>query len=79
MTGSRPITTQKRKLLVGDELEDALILKMFAEAEEAFQNGDRKELLNVIFLCAKYQAVIPDWAADELLAIRKARGTGAPG
>lgn len=74
-SGAKPDRTS-RKPLTGKKLEDALILTMLVEAEESYRDGDRKQLLNVIYLCAKYQAVIPDWAADEFLSIKQALRRG---
>lgn len=55
----------------GDAFEklfgDDAILKILEMVREAFIEGDRTALLSVIFLCARYQAVIPDWAADAIL------------
>lgn len=46
---------------------DEAILKYLEMGKDAFIAGDRQALLGVIFLCARYQAVIPDWAADAIL------------
>lgn len=46
---------------------DDAILKYLEMGREAFIAGDRLALLAVIFWCARYQAVIPEWAADALL------------
>ena len=38
---------------------------------EAFLNGERAALFYVLPICAQYQAIIPDWAADEILKINR--------
>ncbi len=53
-----------------DYVGDAQILDLLEASRIAFEGGNRSELLKCIFRCARYQAVIPEWAADALLAIQ---------
>ncbi len=46
---------------------DDAILRYIDIFRIAFDSGDRQALLGVVFLCARFQAVIPDWATDALL------------
>ena len=41
-----------------------------------FRGGDRSGLLQTLISCARYQAVQPPWAADEMLSLGKAIETG---
>jgi hypothetical protein len=52
-------------------LQDRWIEARIEEARTGFDSGDRSKLLDVVFLCANYQAVIPDWAVDALLELRE--------
>ena len=57
-----------------DELEekwwgDEAVLRDLDIGKQMFEAGDRSALFGVVCLCARYQAVIPDWAADTLLEI----------
>ena len=54
------------------ELEEALhgdkaVLNYLELVHNDFINGNKTALFNVLQLCAQYQAVIPDWASDEIL------------
>ena len=53
------------KKMYGDE---AVLIK-FNTAHEAFLAGNKGALFYVLWLCARFQAVIPDWAADEIFKI----------
>lgn len=46
---------------------DDAILRYIDDVRIAFDSGDRSALLFVVFLCARFQAVIPEWATDALL------------
>ena len=50
---------------------DESVLNAIKDAHEAFLAGNRGALFGVIFLCAQFQAIIPDWAADEIFKIDK--------
>jgi hypothetical protein len=52
------------------EREDYWILSKLTALENEFRTGNDAALLELLFQCAYYQAVIPDWAADALLAIK---------
>lgn len=54
-----------------DYVGDSQILELLEGSRIAFEGGDRSELMKCIFRCARFQAVIPDWAADALLAIQE--------
>lgn len=43
------------------------ITQRFLAAEDRFKAGDRSALFDTLRMCAQFQAVIPEWAADELL------------
>ena len=53
-----------------DSIEDQEILESLEESRIAFNSGDKSALMRCVFCCAAYQAVIPDWAADALIALR---------
>lgn len=46
---------------------DEAVLKYIEIMHEAFLDGNRSALFYVLPICARYQALIPDWAADEIL------------
>ena len=46
---------------------DAKILDYLSACEAAFNSGNRSALFNALTICARAQAVIPDWAADALI------------
>lgn len=48
---------------------DEAVLNSIKNAHEAFLAGNRGAIFDVISLCAQFQAVIPDWAADEIFKI----------
>lgn len=48
---------------------DEAVLNSIKIAHEAFLAGNRGAIFDVISLCAQFQAVIPDWAADEIFKI----------
>ncbi len=50
--------------------EDGWILSKLSTLENEFRAGNDAALLELLFQCAYYQAVIPDWAADALLSIK---------
>ena len=63
------------------ELEEALwgdkaILKYLKICEELFKSGDRTALFGAISLCARYQAIFPDWAADAILEMESKLESG---
>jgi hypothetical protein len=69
MLGLSPKLEEK---LWGDEA----ILSYLEAGREAFESGDRSALLDVVFLCARFQAVFPDWATDALLDIEQKLESG---
>jgi len=58
------------------KLQDRWIADRIDEVRTAYEAGDRSKLLDLVFLCATYQAVIPDWAVDALLEVRDQLGAG---
>jgi hypothetical protein len=54
-----------------DYVGDHQILELLEASRIAFEGGDKFELLKCVFRCARFQAVIPEWAADALLAIQE--------
>lgn len=57
-------------------LSNREILRALVAKRRAFRGGDQHALFETLMLCARYQAVIPTWAADEMLRIETAIGTG---
>jgi hypothetical protein len=49
---------------------DREILRLLDESRLAFEKGDKSALMKCVFRCARFQAVIPEWAADALLVIQ---------
>ena len=66
------ISDQLHEKLYGDEA----ILEKLERARVAFLEGDKSALFFVIMCCAQYQAIIPDWATDEILKIEQLIETG---
>jgi hypothetical protein len=58
--------------LYGDEA----ILRYLALCEDSFRSGNRLALFEALTLCARFQAVIPEWAADAILDGEKALESG---
>jgi hypothetical protein len=54
-----------------DYVGDAAILLLLEDSRIAFESGDKSELMMCVFRCAAFQAVIPEWAADALIALRE--------
>lgn len=54
-----------------DYVGDAEILRLLEESRLAFQAGDKSALMICVFRCAAFQAVIPEWAANALIALRE--------
>lgn len=48
---------------------DPAILRDLAHTEASYRAGDRTALFEAIAICARFQAVIPEWAADAILEI----------
>lgn len=55
---------------------DAAILRYIKMGKDAFESGEKDALLGIVFLCARYQAVIPDWAVDALLDVERGLESG---
>ena len=51
------------------DLGNNYIIKKISAREQKFGAGDRTVLFEVISICARYQAVIPEWVVDEILKI----------
>jgi hypothetical protein len=63
-------------VLLSKELEDKMwgdeaVLGYLELGRQAFEAGDRSALFTVICICARFQAVIPEWAADALLQMER--------
>lgn len=54
-----------------DYIGDAEILLLLEESHQAFDAGDKSALMMCVFRCAAFQAVIPEWAAEALIALRE--------
>lgn len=50
---------------------DEAVLGYLALGKQGLEGGDRSALFFVVCICARYQAVIPDWAADVLLEMER--------
>jgi len=59
-------------------VSDRQILRALVIQRRNFRAGDQSALLKTLQTCARYQAVIPAWAADELLRNQTAMETGEP-
>lgn len=57
-------------------LSDEIAVKSLDEFYQSFIQGDKSALMGVLILCARFQAVIPDWAADELLSLEERLDSG---
>ena len=61
------LSTELKNALYGDEA----VLKYIDICKVSFDAGDRTALFELLELCARFQAVIPEWAADEILKVRR--------
>jgi hypothetical protein len=52
-------------------LSDAEILRGFERERRALEQGDHSAFRRALAMCARYQAVMPDWLADRLLTLEK--------
>ncbi len=59
-----------------DYLGDEVVLGFLADAHSKFLSGDKFQLMRCVYLCARFQAVIPDWAVDALLKIQESMEAG---
>lgn len=50
-------------------LTDEAAYNTLEECYQRHMSGDKAALMCVLMTCAAYQAVIPDWAVDELLTL----------
>ena len=55
---------------------DEAILRHLDLGRQRFEAGNPRALMEVLFLCARVQAVIPEWAADALLSIEDRLAAG---
>lgn len=55
---------------------DEAVIRHLKSCEDAFSAGNRTALYEAIALCARFQAVIPEWAADVILEGEKALKSG---
>jgi hypothetical protein len=53
-----------------DYIGDAEVLNLLESARKGFEQGDKSQLMWCIYRCARFQAVIPEWAVDALLKIQ---------
>lgn len=60
---------QISKMLEESMHGDKAVLSYMDMCHAEFVAGDKTALFMVIILCAQYQAIIPEWAADEVLKI----------
>lgn len=54
-----------------DYVDDEGVLRLLEQSRLAFEGGDKSALMLCVYRCAAFQAVIPDWAADALIALRE--------
>ncbi len=59
-----------------DYLGDEVVLGYLEDAHSKFVSGDKFQLMRCVYLCARFQAVIPDWAVDELVKIQESMEIG---
>lgn len=59
--------SQSEEDYVGDEE----ILRLINETQVAFLAGDKSKLFRCLYLCARFQAVIPEWAVDAVLKLEE--------
>jgi hypothetical protein len=55
--------------LMGKMYGDEAVLNYIGSAHDAFLAGNKGALFGVIYICAQFQAVIPEWAVDEIFKI----------
>lgn len=55
---------------------DREILALLEESRLALEKGDKSALMRCVFRCARFQAVIPEWAVDALLEIQEKMESG---
>lgn len=60
-----------------DYVGDTEILRLLEEARRGFQGGDKSQVMVCVFRCARFQAVIPEWATDALLALQQKMEAGS--
>lgn len=60
----------------GDYIGDRRILAALEEARIGFESGDGLQLMRCLYVCARFQAVIPEWAADALISLERDIETG---
>ncbi len=58
------------------DVGDVEILRLLDNARQKFKAGDKSQLMHCVFLCARFQAVMPKWAADALLTIEAQMDSG---
>ena len=58
--------------LLGDEA----ILRYLEECQNRYSEGKHEALFNALVLCAKFQAVVPEWAADAIIEGARALNSG---
>ena len=54
-----------------DYVGDVQILGLLEASRIAFESGEKSELMKCVYRCARFQAVLPEWAADALLALQE--------
>lgn len=59
-----------------DYVGDEQILKLLEENRLGYEAGDKSQLMRCVIRCARFQAVIPEWAVDALIAIDDNLETG---
>ena len=66
------LSKEIEELLYGDKA----VLNSLENCRLRFIEGDKAALFTVVRLCAQYQAIIPDWATDEILKIEPLINSG---
>lgn len=72
MDTKQPAETEEPGLDPGDRWLEATL----EEARAAFEQGDRSQLMHCVFLCARFELVMPQWMADALLKLEDDLRTG---
>jgi hypothetical protein len=57
-------------------LGDEVILRHLEKCQNRYSEGKHEALFNSLVLCAKFQAVVPEWAADAIIEGARALKSG---
>lgn len=63
------------RVLAQSSVKEALPIAL-EEARIAYEAGDRSVLMEVLYECALFQAIVPDWAVDAFIELRRGMAEG---